>query len=439
MTTKKKIYFFILTIFVIFFAWGYYIFSIFNENNKDLSADINNKNLSNTWNINQDITLSDLSKKNNQTNTNKVYIHMPKFFYERWFEIIKKQLKTKNIEVEYVLYWSIWELNEFVFENWENYDIALVPDSTFLSMWDKILDFDFSNANIRSAFNSIFYDLFDENISIIPYWIDPWISIVRDKVFWRSFDNIDFKTIKRYILINWSKNNLINFGFGKDFISWTKRWIDITYNYSSLLFDALNASIDNNNLDYIDFALELWKDWIYKWFNPYYFIRIYKSIKCDNYYSSLCVFLKWKLDIHLWYLSDIDILSQQSSFSKKDFIVYNSPFFSEENYPTKLWWFVINKNSKNVNWSVNFIQSYIDMWTKWNRLWNNNILSAFNWVYSKQIDKEIYNWIRKFEKNFKNNNYNYNIWDLLNNKFIIDYVEWEIANSLFLEKLSNYF
>ncbi|MBS8121636.1 hypothetical protein [Candidatus Vampirococcus lugosii] len=439
MTTKKKIYFFILTIFVIFFAWGYYIFSIFNENNKDLSADINNKNLSNTGNINQDITLSDLSKKNNQTNTNKVYIHMPKFFYERGFEIIKKQLKTKNIEVEYVLYGSIGELNEFVFENGENYDIALVPDSTFLSMGDKILDFDFSNANIRSAFNSIFYDLFDENISIIPYGIDPGISIVRDKVFWRSFDNIDFKTIKRYILINGSKNNLINFGFGKDFISGTKRGIDITYNYSSLLFDALNASIDNNNLDYIDFALELGKDGIYKGFNPYYFIRIYKSIKCDNYYSSLCVFLKGKLDIHLGYLSDIDILSQQSSFSKKDFIVYNSPFLSEENYPTKLWGFVINKNSQNINGSVNFIQSYIDMGTKGNRLGNNNILSAFNGVYSKQIDKEIYNGIRKFEKNFKNNNYNYNIGDLLNNKFIIDYVEGEIANSLFLEKLSNYF
>ncbi len=446
MSTKKKIY--LVFVWLCFFAsiWAYIFFSVV-WSWEDLTADVSN---SDNWNddiINENW---ESGQKNSETPNNendskqlsgKLNIHIPKFLKNQWLSVIKRQIENENkdTQINYVVYDDFRKYKEKIFDWWDEMDIFLISDIWIKDFKDKIYPFQFADAWIKSIFHSQFYNILEnEDYSFIPYWIDPLIVLTQQNSYWNNINQLQYDHIKRYIMLNSSDRLSTNFWLDLDTFQALDRWVYVHKNYKDLLLQILQIIGLSQDWELFEFVRDIAKDGVYKWWSINNFIRMVRQNSCRENYS-LCLFAKWQIQIFFGYLSDMDLL-EKSFDDKLDYKIYNSPFFDSDYYPVRLRGLVINSDIENENLAFEFISKYIDLWTSWSRFLENYTLSAFNQIYSQQINKEIYDKIRPFQWRFSNfvwsDKYLENVFKESNMK---DVLEWNFSQDRFIEELPNVF
>ena len=409
------------------------------ENNKD---NLNGDDFSND-NVDLDIDYNDviLSWEDVKKTVDEwiLNIHMPRMFYNNWFEMIKRSLESRNdFIVNYILYDDLTEYKIKLSSNLSDVDIFMLPSMWFDSFSEDMYKFDFSNPSLKSLFHHVFYEtISNSDYSIIPHSIDPAITLINKSSFWNDIFRLDLNTIKRYILMNWKKSwtNVLNFWLSMNDIWAINRNISVNYNYSDLTTMFFSLLINSSDLSFFDFIIDISNDEVYKWWDPISFYRESQRNWCSKN-SSLCMLLKWNIDISFWFISDLDIIKNNINKSSEDLLVFNTPFHVTWFYPVNLWWFAINKDTSNEIPSFEFVDYYIELWSSWSRHFRSNVLSAFNIIYNEQIWNLIYDKFRNQQWFFKPIYSSLdNLEFYINDTNLIKVLEWKHSKNLFLNEI----
>lgn len=452
MSAKAKLLFIIGIPLLLIWAWAYILmwFLWWSKNNADINWWLNNSVESSaisSWdsnNLSGDVNLFQNSWVELK-NVKKINVYIPEIFYNKWFEqISKKILKEKKI---YVKFNKIKDINSYSSDlsewfSWWDIDVFMIPadwKDTFKTNSYKIQ----FPKDISSMFNYVFYDAIKENdYTYIPYAIDPYITLVsKDKV---TEKDLDMDILKQFSLISsdWKKITKTLFWMSDLDATFAKLWKDIYSDYMLILYNLVYQSYLSQNQDLIS-------EFIYNEdislvpSDSKKIIKVQKVLEKKNpdcsIYKNVCMLANGYWDISFWFLSYLDVWNKYfSEWTRKsidDFNVYN--FINSSNvYLVRGWWFMVNKDSKDINSSLLFINEYLNQWSNGEiSLWDNTI-SAFNNVYDMQKVEKKYEKIAKFDNKFQLLEW----WDDMMDKFIrttsiLDVMKGDYSVGAFLDYL----
>lgn len=422
MSSKQKIILILMIPVFIISAWMYALFSVLNKPTADITNRWNiasgTQNLSwenvtwddnilvNSWSI-EDLTGTwDISTQTTGTTIKKIRVYMPDYYYNRWFEIIgKKLLKEKKVMVKYETFKDLESYKNTLnteITSW-SIDIFMVPTdwiNSFENNWFKV---DFKN-DISQLFSYIFYDhIKSKKYTFIPYSIDPFVTLISKDISMgdRWFDLDKLKEIS-LISAEWSSASKILFNVSDLDVSLLKAWKSMYSDYFLILYNIIYQAYLSQDPNLLTTFLTQWL-----WIDSKKIIKLVKIFsrttpECE-FYTNICLMSNWYGDVTFGFLSYLDIWDKYFKLDKKnpqDFNVYN--FIADSNiYPVRGWWFMVNKNSQNIEESLALMNEYITQWTNWNNLFWKNSLPAFNWLLSNSRIDRSYENIFKFENKFQ--------------------------------------
>lgn len=383
----------------------------------------------------------------------KIVVHIPDFFYERrWFEVLKRRFQREySIKVDYEKYKDMNNYqNELLLslareEDW--YDVFMIP-----STWKKSFDQFAYNIEFDSSLDQHFHYQFSEindidSNTFLPFAIDPLVTFVRDNSFWSWKNSISVSDIQEYILMEGDSSWLnmpVMFWVSPGDISYMQNNNTFYENYLDVIYSYVKLSWMEDDIDYIEFLLDLWSDWNYKSWDPRKFISIVRRLSQENEkcrkFPDICVKFSSFVDISFGYMSDLDKKNKYFDDGLTDdwFEVFNFPIKSDE-YLTRSWWFMINKNSNKNKQSVLFLDKFMQEVSWWNTSFWSSTISSFNSVISSQRSKNI------FENIIWNlTDFNIKTWtvskyeNFIKDTKFLQALNWEYSISGFFDELDKY-
>ena len=361
----------------------------------------------------------------------EISIHMPSKFNNNWFRIIKRNLeKNLSWDLNLVLYDNKYEYKDSLFSTWyKDMDIFIVNSLWLDSFVDNTYSFELADSSIKSLFNSIFYDILDDdNYSYIPYLIDPFVTFTNKNSYWNNISELEFQDIKRYVLLNSWWNTTINIWLWQNDIIANRRGVNLDY-YWSLLNMIFSWFFETDNEDFIEFLIDIWTDDIYKWWDMQQTYSLYNNLDCK---TDSCLFKKWHNDLMFWNSSSL-----ANFWDFDDYNIFNNPFFTSDYYPVQTWWFMINENVESEILALEFVQEFIDLWASWNRFfYDNYMFSAFNNIFYDQSFDWDYSWIKSYQWRYKTVISEHDMYkDILSSRELLQFIRWNMSFNSFIESL----
>lgn len=457
---KKKVILFLLWIPVLLIiVYIYFIMNLMWKKSQP-KADILGAELNTTGSSSQNISWSMINNvpttwdivvnKNDRMTWIKVYI--PSFFENNWFKNLKKKLfSSYNIKSDYVKIDNIKEYQDKLLldlAKWgSDVDVFMVPldwINTFKSYWYKV---EFKK-DISPVFNYVFYDYIrDNNYTLIPYSIDPLVTLYADNVF-SNDKSLTIDDIKNSILVSDSSVTK-KYYFSTLFWLWNydvsliKNNKELYNNYFLVLYEIVRYIAHSKDTKLFEFFISLSWEWADKYWDPIKFKKITEKFEEKYKYCSisqpLCMLSRGLWGFYFWFSSDVDIYDRffaSDSKLKQGVNVVNFPMLWDY-YPVRGWWFVINKNSKNLEASNMFVNEYMKESLDGKTAFWTNTLSAFNVILDQQkLDLRYQSLSKYFDK------FNLIVWDLsLQQRFvqetkIIDVLTGKYSISAFVDNIN---
>lgn len=452
--------------FVLFviFAWLYVLFSVLWEDDSwnwmkwDISS-INNHQNKSIYNSENEILIgtdeknTDENQKWDNQDKEELTILMLDYMVNNWIKDIIKETEEEWYKVTSMQVSNIDKLKQIYDLNNKSgtniFDVALIPTDRLDDGTENISKIWFSKW-FDKDFHYLFNDYINnENYTMIPYWIDPYVVFSLRWSYNRAKFNLDWLLRELTVSTNNGNINIISwleflFWISEDDISLLSKWEQPYSDYFMILYNIIFQSYMVQDEKYIEKFIDFWnkKKDNYRSnskFNNLVSFISKKQPECAKY-PNICLFSKWYSEFLPWFLSYMDIYEKNFLWSEvklSDIEIYN--FFDISNsYPVRWWWFVVNKNN-NINSSWKFINKYLELARKdnWLKLWSN-MYTALNKHSNKQIFMKSNDW-----SNIKWYYYKFIFFewkkelmkDFIKETKILEVLKWEYSNMYFLKNL----
>ncbi len=380
--------------------------------------------------------------KSSLNTTWKLSILMPKIFLNNEFINIWNILEKKQITTTFNTVDNLSQYKNLILDSWlNNYDIYLLP-----SNW--IDDLKLEDINIWDNPKPYFHPIFNDTITTtnnkyLPYAIDPIITLSKQNInIWLNRTDIfSYTTLRKQTkksampLIRWIWKNDIRL---LERWEWPfENYFDILYTHLTQLYTENNTNTKTNNISELKNMLDTENiDLDYKYdfvnFKQLYQIINKRDTNCELF-PAICLMSYNFGDIKFGFLSDLDILDTYFSWNQNNFKIKNFNN-TENNYPTRWWIFVVEKDNTNINMANKFLQEYLSQAVNNNTWLRNNTLSAINNIYNIQKNNLIYNNLILNENNFELIYENINLQEtFLKNTNTIEMLKWDYKAELYLK------
>lgn len=386
---KKNILILILLPFFIIWLWLYLILNL-TKPKTDITNTTNNNQIDKEIkeNIKIQENIESIDKNEIKELTWELTIYIPKQFENHFFLKFFKNIEKKlNININ---------IKNHIDEEYLNYDILLINNEELNKFSEIIYNIKFDNS-IKFKVNTIFKNFLDS--WILPFAIDPYVCFIKENI-----NDCNIENIKAY------KTNI------------TLEKEDILY---ILLYDIfLTQNVDklSNLISILNDKIKINKKLIKK--------QTKKYPNCTEF-KDLCFLNKY--DIIFWNLSLKDISEKFFDNNLEKYKIYNLDI--NDVYYVKIWWFIINKNSKNLKISTILINELLKSILDEKVNYRKYTISAYNEFYEKQknnldfekifINENNFDILSWYEEKIKNLKKDYRFKNLLINEYSL---EWFISN-----------